>query len=96
MGMGDGDPLPVDAVLLTPSVFVGDVIAGHGVTRSSRPHKPSAVRRPTAGAWSRPCWPFSSRMYQSVHTRTSTATSSRRSPGTRGARRRPAGRGCPG
>jgi shikimate dehydrogenase len=32
MGMEDGDPLPVDAALLTPSMFVGDVIAGHGVT----------------------------------------------------------------
>jgi len=32
MGMEDGDPLPVDAGLLTSSMFVGDVIAGHGVT----------------------------------------------------------------
>lgn len=32
MGMEDSDPLPVDAALLTPSMFVGDVIAGHGVT----------------------------------------------------------------
>jgi shikimate dehydrogenase len=32
MGMEDGDPLPVDPALLTPSMFVGDVIAGHGVT----------------------------------------------------------------
>jgi len=32
MGMQDGDPLPVDAALLTSSMFVGDVIAGHGVT----------------------------------------------------------------
>jgi shikimate dehydrogenase len=31
MGMEDGDPLPVDAALLTSSMFVGDVIA-HGVT----------------------------------------------------------------
>jgi shikimate dehydrogenase len=30
--MEDGDPLPVDAALLTSSMFVGDVIAGHGVT----------------------------------------------------------------
>ena len=28
----DGDPLPVDAALLTSSMFVGDVIGGHGVT----------------------------------------------------------------
>jgi shikimate dehydrogenase len=32
MGMGVGDPLPVAASLLSPSMFVGDVIAGHGVT----------------------------------------------------------------
>lgn len=32
LGMADGDPLPVAAGLLTSSMFVGDVIAGHGVT----------------------------------------------------------------
>jgi shikimate dehydrogenase len=32
MGMAAGDPLPVDANLLTSSMFVGDVITGHGVT----------------------------------------------------------------
>src|SRR4029453_10648346 len=32
MGMEENDPLPVDAALLTSSMFVGDVIAGHGVT----------------------------------------------------------------
>ena len=32
MGMGEGDPLPIDPSLLTSSMFVGDVIAGHGVT----------------------------------------------------------------
>jgi shikimate 5-dehydrogenase len=32
LGMEDGDPLPVDPALLTSSMFVGDVIAGHGVT----------------------------------------------------------------
>ena len=31
-GMEDGDPLPVDPELPTRSMFVGDVIAGHGVT----------------------------------------------------------------
>ena len=31
-GMAAGDPLPVDAALLTSSMFVGDVIAGHDVT----------------------------------------------------------------
>ena len=36
MGMEAGDPLPVDAALLTSSMFVGDVIAGHGV----RPRRP--------------------------------------------------------
>ena len=32
LGMEDGDPLPVDPELLTWSMFVGDVIAGHSVT----------------------------------------------------------------
>lgn len=32
MGMADDDPLPVPAHLLTSSMFVGDVIAGHGTT----------------------------------------------------------------
>lgn len=32
LGMAEGDPLPVAADLLTPSMFVGDVIAGHGET----------------------------------------------------------------
>ncbi len=32
LGMAAGDPLPVAADLLTPSMFVGDVIAGHGET----------------------------------------------------------------
>jgi shikimate dehydrogenase len=32
LGMQDGDPLPVDGSLLTSSMFVGDVIAGHGTT----------------------------------------------------------------
>ena len=32
LGMEDDDPLPVDAATLNSSMFVGDVIAGHGVT----------------------------------------------------------------
>jgi shikimate dehydrogenase len=32
MGMADGDPLPIAPHLLAASMFVGDVIAGHGVT----------------------------------------------------------------
>ncbi len=32
MGMDEGDPYPVDPELLSSSMFVGDVIAGHGVT----------------------------------------------------------------
>src|SRR5215210_6102156 len=32
LGMAEGDPLPVAAELLTSSMFVGDVIAGHGLT----------------------------------------------------------------
>ena len=30
--MNEGDPLPVDGDLLASSMFVGDVIAGHGLT----------------------------------------------------------------
>jgi shikimate dehydrogenase len=30
--MSPGDPLPVSAHLLTSAMFVGDVVAGHGVT----------------------------------------------------------------
>jgi len=32
LGMTEGDPLPVATELLVPSMFVGDVIAGHGET----------------------------------------------------------------
>ncbi len=32
MGMAEGDPIPLDTSLLSPSMFVGDVIAGHGET----------------------------------------------------------------
>lgn len=32
MGMSSQDPMPVDGRLLTSSMFVGDVVAGHGVT----------------------------------------------------------------
>ncbi|MFK4446595.1 shikimate 5-dehydrogenase [Caballeronia udeis] len=32
MGLAEDDPLPVPGELLDPSMFVGDVIAGHGVT----------------------------------------------------------------
>lgn len=32
LGMEAGDPLPVDTRLFSPSMFIGDVIAGHGVT----------------------------------------------------------------
>lgn len=33
MGMNEDDPLPVDPALLKDGMFVGDVVAGHGVTR---------------------------------------------------------------
>jgi shikimate dehydrogenase len=32
LGMAEGDPLPLDTDLLTASMFVGDVIGGHGLT----------------------------------------------------------------
>lgn len=39
MGMSEGDLPPVDPARLTPSMFVGDVIAGHGETASIRAAK---------------------------------------------------------
>ena len=32
LGMSAGDPLPLDPALLSAGMFVGDVIAGHGLT----------------------------------------------------------------
>jgi shikimate dehydrogenase len=32
MGMSPNDPLPVPAHLLTASIIVGDLVAGHGIT----------------------------------------------------------------
>jgi shikimate dehydrogenase len=32
MGMAEGDPLPLDPAKLTASMFIGDVVAGHGET----------------------------------------------------------------
>ena len=32
LGMAEGDPLPVDPARLTASMFLGDVISGHGTT----------------------------------------------------------------
>jgi shikimate dehydrogenase len=32
LGMSEGDPMPIDPTLLEPTIFVGDVIAGHGTT----------------------------------------------------------------
>jgi shikimate dehydrogenase len=43
--MQDGDPLPDDPILLASSVFVGDVIAGHGVTPMTRVGRDAASRR---------------------------------------------------
>jgi shikimate dehydrogenase len=49
MGMGGGDPLPVDAALLTPSMFVGDVIAGHGVTPFLKAAQAAGCRTASGG-----------------------------------------------
>jgi len=32
LGMAAGDPLPLDPALLSAEMFVGDVVAGHGLT----------------------------------------------------------------
>jgi shikimate dehydrogenase len=49
MGMHDGDPLPVDAALLTSSMFVGDVIAGHGLTRFLQAAKAAGCKTANGG-----------------------------------------------
>ena len=56
LGMAAGDPLPLDPALLSAGMFVGDVIAGHGLT----PFLAAAVglrlaRQLTATRWSRRC-----------------------------------------
>jgi shikimate dehydrogenase len=53
MGMEDDDPLPVNAALLNPSMFVGDVIAGHGVTPLLQAALAAGCKRPTATTWSK-------------------------------------------
>jgi len=47
MGMDEGDPLPVDPAMLASSMFVGDVVAGHGITPFIRAAQGAGCR--TAG-----------------------------------------------
>jgi shikimate dehydrogenase len=47
LGMAAGDPLPVAAELLTPGIFVGDVIAGHGETALIRAARHAGCRTAT-------------------------------------------------
>lgn len=44
LGHGDDDPLPLDVILLRPSMFVGDVVAGHGETPLMRAAKAAGCR----------------------------------------------------
>ncbi|MBL8589826.1 MAG: shikimate dehydrogenase [Methylobacteriaceae bacterium] len=44
MGMADGDPLPIDPARLAPSMFVGDVVAGHGETPLIRAARQAGCR----------------------------------------------------
>lgn len=44
MGMADDDPLPIDPALLKPSMFVGDVVAGHGETALIRAARQAGCR----------------------------------------------------
>lgn len=44
LGMAEGDPLPVSPELLAPSMFVGDVIAGHGLTPFLRAARAAGCR----------------------------------------------------
>ncbi|MEZ4657283.1 MAG: hypothetical protein R2911_06905 [Caldilineaceae bacterium] len=54
LGMAAGDPLPVAAALFTPTMFVGDVIAGHGETPFLAAAPPTA--KPATGIkWWRLC-----------------------------------------
>jgi hypothetical protein len=53
--MAEEHPPLLDTGLLTASMFVGDVIGGHGLTRSSRLPRPRGAGRRTAVRWSRPC-----------------------------------------
>jgi shikimate dehydrogenase len=48
-GMEDGDPLPVDASLLTSSMFAGDVVAGHGVTPFIRAAQAAGCKTASGG-----------------------------------------------
>lgn len=47
LGMAENDPLPVDPQLLHSSIFVGDVIAGHGLTPLIRAAKRAGCRTAT-------------------------------------------------
>lgn len=49
MGMNDDDPLPLDATLLDSSMFVGDVVAGHGDTPLIRAAKAAGCGTATGG-----------------------------------------------
>lgn len=49
MGMEPGDPLPIDASLLDRSMFVGDVIAGHGSTPLVRAARSAGCKTATGG-----------------------------------------------
>jgi len=49
MGMEEGDPLPVDPARLTSSMFVGDVVAGHGVTPFLRAAEAAGCRTANGG-----------------------------------------------
>lgn len=44
MGMAEGDPLPLDPARLDASIFVGDVIAGHGETALIRAAREAGCR----------------------------------------------------
>ena len=49
LGMEDGDPLPVDASRLASSMFVGDVISGHGTTPFIAAAQAAGCRTATGG-----------------------------------------------
>jgi shikimate 5-dehydrogenase len=49
MGMAEDDPLPLDPEALTSSMFVGDVIAGHGVTPLVKAAKAAGCQTASGG-----------------------------------------------
>ncbi|MDT5068980.1 MAG: shikimate dehydrogenase [Mycobacterium sp.] len=55
MGMTADDRLPLDPDALDPSMYVGDVIAGHGITPFVKAAQAAGCRPQEVDRWSRQC-----------------------------------------